>query len=122
MSTDGPISLRGSGRVELAAYGLADAEHRVEKELRAAWPDSIVEIQDVSRTGTGRIVEEFAVSYRVRGVIAAERRGDETALAAALRTLRQRLAGSRFERMSIEPSPTSATPDPFHPVGGQGDH
>ena len=38
------MAVRGAGRVELAAYGLADAEHQVEKELRALWPDAVVEL------------------------------------------------------------------------------
>jgi hypothetical protein len=96
------VRLRGAGRVELAAYGLADAEHRVEKELRAAWPGCAVEVLEVTRPrGAARIVEEFAVRYRVRG---AEEVGAGTGAeqrAAALRVVRARFAGSRFERIDL---------------------
>ena len=44
------VAVRGTGRVELPAYGLADAEHQVEKELRALWPGATVEVTDVART------------------------------------------------------------------------
>ena len=97
------VAVRGAGRVELAAYGLADAEHQVEKEIRALWPDARVEVLDVGRVEAGaRIVEEFRVRYRVRGVRPADADTLADARKAALRDLRDRFAGSRFERIAWE--------------------
>jgi len=98
------VALKGSGRVELAAYGVADAEHQVEKEVRAAWPDARVEVLEVSRAGAqGRIVEEFAVRYRVRGTVTVEAEDAREARRAALRELRGRLAGTRHARIAWDP-------------------
>jgi len=103
------ISVRGSGRVELAAYGLADAEHQVEKELRALWPQAAVDVTDVGRAdASARIVEEFRVSYRVRGVVPTVADTEADARKAALRALRDRFAGSRFERITWEVVPAPA--------------
>jgi hypothetical protein len=95
------VAVTGGGRVELAAYGMADAEHQVEKELREIWPDARVDVLDVARTGREpRIVEEFAVRYRVRGTVAVEVEREEDARRAALRQLNPRFAGSRFARIA----------------------
>lgn len=96
------MAVRGGGRVELAAYGLADAEHQVEKEIRALWPDAAVEVLEVSRAGAGRIVEEFAVAYRVRATITAEADTLPDARKAALRMLREAFEGSRYARIAWE--------------------
>lgn len=96
------VPVRGTGRVELAAYGVADAEHRVEKELAALWPEGRVEVAEVARTGAGRIVEEFSVAYRVRGDVAVAGAPGEEAERAALRALREGFAGSRYERVAWE--------------------
>ena len=100
------IALRGAGRVELAAYGLADAEHQVEKELRALWPEAVVEVLDVARVeDRSRIVEEFAVRYRLRGAVEAEADSLDDARRSALRDLRARFTGSRFARVAWEVEP-----------------
>lgn len=98
------MSVRGSGQVELAAYGLADAEHQVEKEVRALWPDAAaVEVTDVARLDeASRIVEEFRVRYRVRGLLRVAAETEAEARRAALRTMRERFLGSRFERITWE--------------------
>lgn len=97
------IAVRGAGRVELPAYGLADAEHQVEKELRALLPDAAVDVLDVARTDEqSRIVEEFRVRYRVRAAVPADADSADDARKAALRQLRERFAGSRFERIAWE--------------------
>ncbi len=88
--------MRGSARVELAAYGVADAEHQVEKELRELWPEARVDLVDVARTlPEPRIVEEFAVRYRVGGIVVVEAESEADARRAAFRTLRERFAGTR---------------------------
>lgn len=95
------MAVRGTGRVELPAYGLADAEHQVEKELRALWPEAAVDVTDVSRTDpAARIVEEFRVSYRVRGTVLAPGDTEAEARKTVLRVLRDRFTGSRFERIT----------------------
>lgn len=96
------VAVRGEGRVELAAYGMADAEHRVEKELAELWPEAAAEVTEVARTGTGRIVEEFAAGYRLRGSVKVAAASVDEARRAALRALRERFAGSRFERVAWE--------------------
>ena len=99
------MAARGTGRVDLAAYGLTDAEHQVEKEIRAVWPEAVVEVTGVERLDeVSRIVEEFRVSYRVRGVVAVDAEGADAARKAALRLLRDRFAGSRFARITWEPA------------------
>jgi hypothetical protein len=98
------VAVRGSGRVELAAYGLADAEHQVEKEIRAQWPDAaVVDVTDVARMDeASRIVEEFRVRYRVRGLVPVTADTEADARKAALRMMRDRFIGSRFERITWE--------------------
>lgn len=107
MSTDAAgehaVALRGHGRAELAAYGLNDAEHQVEKELRAAWPECRVEVLEVSRAGAaGRIVEEFAVRFRVSGTRRVTAATVEEARRVALRELRAALTGTRYARVEWE--------------------
>ena len=97
------VVVRGTGRVELPAYGLADAEHQVEKEIRALWPDATVDVLDVARADeASRIVEEFRVRYRVRAVVPADADTPAEARKTALRVLRERFAGSRYERVAWE--------------------
>jgi hypothetical protein len=96
------VAVRGAGGVELPAYGLADAEHRVEKELTALWPEARAEVVEVSRAGSGRIVEEMGVRYRVRGGVSLAARSAEDAGRGALRELRARFAGSRYARVAWE--------------------
>jgi outer membrane PBP1 activator LpoA protein len=96
------VEVRGGGRVELAAYGMADAEHQVEKEIHAAWPGARVSILEVARTAPGeRIVEEFTIRYRVSGVVLVdvEVESPDQARRAALRALRERFDGTRFGRI-----------------------
>jgi hypothetical protein len=96
------VRLRGSGSVEIAAYGLADAEHRVEKELTAGWPEATVEIREVRRPASGRIVEEFTVAYLLRGEVTVEEDGREEARRRAFRDARARFAGTRYDRTAWE--------------------
>lgn len=98
------MAVRGVGRVELPAYGLADAEHQVEKELRALWTDAAaVDVTDVARMDeASRIVEEFRVRYRVRGTVPVTADTEVDARKAALRMMRDRFIGSRFERITWE--------------------
>jgi hypothetical protein len=97
------VALRATGRAEVPAYGLADAEHQVEKEVRDAWPGATVEVLDVSRTGgTGRIVEEFAVRFRAQGTVPVEADSEEDARRAALRHLRAAFADTRYHRLDFQ--------------------
>lgn len=83
----------------VSAYGVADAEHLVEKELAHLWPEGIVRIEEISRVGPSRIVEEFEIAYRLEGVVEVEEATEATGRAAAFRQLRRRLRGSRYERI-----------------------
>jgi hypothetical protein len=95
------VAVRGGGRVELAAYGMADAEHQVEKELLALCPDARVDVLEVARPAPeARIVEEFAVRYRLRATVAVEVEKEDEARRAALRLMNARLAGSRYARIA----------------------
>lgn len=94
------VRASGRGRVELPAYGLADAEHQVEKELLRAWPEARVEVTDVGRSeGAGRIVEEFVVAYRVDTTVHPEADTAEQARREALRRLRAAFEGGRHRRI-----------------------
>lgn len=97
-----PVRVRGRGRAIVAAYGVADAEHLVEKELTRLWPGARVTIEAISRAGGGRVVEEFEVSYRVEGTRGVEAEAGENAASAAFRELRALLAGTRFARTEWE--------------------
>lgn len=105
------VAVRGTGRVELAAYGLADAEHQVEKELHALWPGAAVEVVDVARLDERpRIVEEFRVRYRLRVSVPVPADAVDDARRGALRRLRERFTGSRFERVEWEVEPEARSP------------
>ncbi|HEX9935907.1 MAG TPA: hypothetical protein VGB15_02245 [Longimicrobium sp.] len=101
------VAVKGGGRAELAAYGIADAEHQAEKELRAAWPGARVDVVEVARSSPGeRIVEEFAIRYRVSGVVVVEdAESADEARRVALRQLRDRFDGTRFRRVVWDPAP-----------------
>lgn len=93
------VDVRGEGRAELPAYGMADAEHRVEKELYAVWPEARVEVREVARAAhPGGIVEEFEVRYGITARVRVAAESPEQALGAAFRDARARLAGTRFTR------------------------
>lgn len=97
------VAVRGEARVELAAYGIADAEAQVEKELRALLPGARIDVLEVAKThAEPRIVEEFAVRYRLRATIPVDAETDDEARRAAFRHLRERFAGSRHERIAWE--------------------
>lgn len=94
------VRAEGRGRAVLPAYGLADAEHQAEKEVCRSWPDARVEVTEVVRTETaGRIVEEFAVSYRVHASVEVEADSPDEARRDALRALRAAFEGSRHRRI-----------------------
>jgi hypothetical protein len=95
------VRVQGEGRVLLPAYGIADAEHRVEKEITRSLPAARVSVDSVRRpTDAARIVEEFEVVYRVRLILQVEAADDDAAGPAAFRSARAALAGTRFERTS----------------------
>jgi hypothetical protein len=97
------VPVRGRGRVQLPAYGIADAEHRVEKELSRLWPAALVQVLDVARAEGGvRIVEEFSVTYLLSGTLRVEAATAAVAPAAAFRRARELLADSRFLRTEWE--------------------
>lgn len=98
-----PVRIRGLGSVEVAAYGVADAEHLVEKELARLWPGAHHEILEVARPGDGgRVVEEFRVRYRLTATVTVEVEAKEQAPRAAFRHARGLLAGSRYRATGWE--------------------
>ena len=97
------MRVRGRGEVTVAAYGVGDAEHLVEKELRALWTDGRIRVGEIARCGPSRIVEDFRVGYVLEGTITIEATGAEAAASAAFRRLRAMLAGSRYQRTEWAP-------------------
>jgi hypothetical protein len=96
------VRVRGRGRVRIAAYGVADAEHLVEKELTRLWPGAVVRIEGIARAGPDGIVEEFDVAYRVEGEQEVTAEGEADAAPSAFRQLRHMLADSRYGRTAWE--------------------
>ncbi len=97
------MRVRGTGRVEVAAYGLADAEHRVGKELGRLWPEAQVEVLEVGRTADEpRIVEDLSVSYRLEAEVEVDAPTRKQAPGEAFRLARGLLRGSRYARTAFE--------------------
>jgi hypothetical protein len=93
------VTLHGSGSVEIAAYGIADAEATVEKEIRTLLPGAAIRIHEVRRaTPHPRIVETFDVRYSVRHRLNVEEPNEDSARRSAFRAGRGALEGSRFEK------------------------
>jgi len=93
------MEVTGRGSVSVFAHGPADAEHRVEREIAAAWPGATVVVTRIERSGEqDRLVDEFRVGYTVRGVVDVPA-GAEEASRAAFREARERLADSRHRRV-----------------------
>lgn len=90
------IAIRGAGRATVAAYGVADAEHLVEKELARAWPEARVDVVQVRREGQDRIVEEFEVAYRLAATVHVEAEDAGQAKGAAFRRAREHLSQTRY--------------------------
>jgi hypothetical protein len=88
--------------VEVAGYGVADAEHLVEKALGRLWPEGRITVANITREGPPRIVEEFEVEYRLEGTVEVEAESPEEASREAFRELRQRMDGSRYARTAWE--------------------
>ena len=83
--------------MELPAYGIADAEHVLEKEIARLWPDARLQILGTARVGEpGRIVEEFSLSYLLEAVVEVEGETRKEAESAAFRAARARLEESRY--------------------------
>jgi hypothetical protein len=97
------IGVEGRGTVVLPAFGLGDAEHRVEKEIRKRLPDARVSIHSVERPpGSSRIVEEFSVSYSLRLRLPVDAADGDAAVPVAFRAVRDALTGTRYERTRWE--------------------
>jgi hypothetical protein len=97
------VRLVGRGRATVAAYGLADAEHRVEKEIRSRWAECSVQIAEIRRDpGTPRIAEEFEIDYRVACEVEVEATTLTDARRDAFRRARERFEGSPYWRIAWE--------------------
>lgn len=84
----------------MPAYGIADAEHLVTKELLARLPNAEVGVLEISRTGVGRIVEEFDVAYVVEQEVELEAASRAEAHRNALRQARKLTMGTRYEKIA----------------------
>lgn len=104
------VVLRGRGCVQVAAYGMADAEHLVDKEIRRLWPEARVHVLEVGRGADARIVDEFSVSFRVEGRLRVVAGASEEAPGMAYRHVRGLLAGSRYLRTEWEAVETRLIP------------
>ena len=96
------VRVQARGRVEVPAYGIADAEHLVEKEMSRLWPGAQLRIESVTRLGPTRIVEEFAVDYLVSGDVEVDGEGEAERRARAFAAVRTKLAASRYGRAGLE--------------------
>ncbi len=110
------LAIAGDGRVTVPAYGLADAEHRVEKEIAKRLPGADVSILAVERPRDDpRIVEEFEVHYQVRVELEVAAADAAEARKLAFRSARASLAGSRYVRTVWDAPPAggadAAEPD-----------
>ena len=96
------VTVRGRGRAEVAAYGVQDAEHLVEKELARLWPEARVEVLEIRMGEAGRIVGEFVVTYRLTAAVEVEVEDEAEAPRHAYRHARGLLAGSRYAGITFE--------------------
>lgn len=90
------VPIRGEGRVSVPAYGIADAEHLVEKEISRAFPGARITVLEARRETRDRIVEEFAVEYRIEATLEVEAEDPEKAKGAAFRRARALLSDTRY--------------------------
>jgi hypothetical protein len=93
----------GLGTVTLPAYGVGDAEARVEKEIGTALPGSVTDVREIRRSSDqARIVEEYRVSYRVKAEVEGEGADEESARRSAFAAARALLLGTRYSRTAWE--------------------
>jgi hypothetical protein len=89
--------------VELPAYGIADAEHVLEKEIARLWPEARLQILATARVGNpGRIVEEFSLSYLLEATLEVDADSRKEAESAAFRAARAQLEESRYKHTRWE--------------------
>lgn len=90
------VHLKGRGRAEVTAYGLADAEHLVEKEWSRIWPEARAGVREVARSGGGAIAGEFSVGFVVEVPLEVEASSADGARREAFREARGRVDGTRY--------------------------
>jgi len=97
------VRLVGRGRTTVAAYGLADAEDRIEKEIRTRWAECSVQVPEIRRNaGMPRIADEFEVEYRVIGEVEVDADSIAAARRDAFRVARARFENSPYWRIAWE--------------------
>lgn len=100
MSSPVRVRVHGRGAVEIPGYGLADAEHRLEKELKTILSGGIVQVQQIRRTDPEpRIVESYLISFSVVIELEVEPVEEGKVERAAYGAARERVRSSRFERV-----------------------
>lgn len=93
--------LKGSGTAEIAAYGAADAEATVQKELRRALPGATVDVRGIRRLDEEpRIVEEFLIEYLVMFQLEVTGEDETSARRSAFTRVRAGLKSTRYEKVS----------------------
>jgi hypothetical protein len=91
------VRLQGRGRIEVAAHGMADAEHLAETQLSRCWPAARLQVTQLRRAHEEpRIAEEFLVHYLLHASEVVEAPDAATARLTAFRQARERLEGTRF--------------------------
>jgi hypothetical protein len=87
------FELVGDARAEIAAVGPGDAEHQIEKLVRASCPECGVQVIEIRRQRPDpRIADEYEVAYRIRFAGEIEAESASVARRGVLRSARQRFA------------------------------
>ncbi len=105
------VTISGRGRAAIAAYGVADAEHQAEKDLAGLWPRAAIQIVELRRPPSGRIVEEFDVGFTLRMTTVAEAPTAGAAGRSALRTARAAALATRYSRVEWDVPVVTALPE-----------
>ena len=99
------VRITGRGAVELPGYGVADAEHQLEKELAAALPTAKLRVDQIRRLDAApRIVEEFQIRFTLTATVEVDlaEDGDDKRARAAFAAGRAALEGTRFGKIAWE--------------------
>jgi hypothetical protein len=86
--------------VQIAGYGIADAEHALSKEVGRAIPSAKLDIRSIRRTDPApRIVEEFELDYVLNVEVEVEAVSAVDTRRLAFAEARRLLRGTRFEHV-----------------------
>jgi hypothetical protein len=94
--------LTGTGRRQVTAHGLADAEAQVEKEWARSWPEGRLLVRDVTRLEGGALTAVFEVGYEITVELDVSAGSDDEARREAFRRARSRVQETPFRRAAWE--------------------